>query len=99
MFNWDKQTFIRTYFSEVDKPLTKRRLESIVDSENIRLNGLVSSGVLVAGSIEYRSDDNPTTSLIDGISKFHKVFTPPVPNRVINAVMEFDAEAYKAALG
>lgn len=99
MFNWDTQTFIQTYFPDIDKPLLKRRIESIVESENIRLNGLVASGVLVAGTIEYRSEDNPTTGTIDGIAKFHKTFTPPVPMRVIDAVMEFDAEAYKAALG
>lgn len=99
MFNWDKAIFIDTYFNEIDKPLDPRHLEMIVDSENIRLNGLVSEGVLIAGSMEYRSDDNPVTSIISGVSHFHKVFVPPVPNRVIDTDIEFDAEAYKAALG
>lgn len=98
MFNWDHQLTIRTYWQDVDEPLSKRAIQSIVDSENIRLNGLVASGVLIAGKCEYRDSDNPTTSIIDGLSKLHKTYVPPVPNRAIDFVQEFDADAYKAAM-
>lgn len=98
MFNWDHQLTIRTYWQDVDEPLSKRAIQSIVDSENIRLNGLVASGVLIAGKCEYRDSDNPTTSIIDGLSKLHKTYVPPVPNRAIDFVQEFDADAYKATM-
>ena len=96
MFNWYYQTFIRTYFSKVDTPLIRRNIDTIIDSENVRLNGLVAQGVLIAGDIEFRDTENPTTSLIDGIVKFHTRFTPPVPMRGIENVIEFDPAAYRS---
>lgn len=98
MFNWDQQTFIRTYWTDVDQPMMKRYIQSIVDSENIRMNGLVSAGVILAGSCEYREADNPATSIVDGISNIHKTFIPPVPNREIDVVYEFDSEQYAALM-
>ena len=44
MFNWHAQTFIQTYWAKVDKPINKRLIQTVVDSENIRLNGLVAQG-------------------------------------------------------
>lgn len=98
MFNWDQQTFIRTYWTDVDQPMMKRYIQSIVDSENIRMNGLVSAGVILAGFCEYREADNPATSIVDGISNIHKIFIPPVPNREIDVVYEFDSEQYAALM-
>lgn len=95
MFNWHRQTFILTYFQKVDKPMNRRLIDSIVDSENIRLNGLVGQGVLIAGRIEFRELDNPITSLIDGIATFYTYFTPPVPAREIVNKVEFDPMAMK----
>lgn len=98
MFNWDQQTFIRTYWADVDQPMMKRYIQAIVDSENIRMNGLASAGVILAGSCEYREADNPATSIVDGISHIHKTFIPPVPNREIDVVYEFDSEQYAALM-
>lgn len=98
MFNWDQQTFIRTYWTDVDQPMMKRYIQSIIDSENIRMNGLVSSGVILAGSCEYREEDNPTTDIVDGIANIHKTFIPPVPMREIDVVYEFDSEQYASLM-
>lgn len=99
MFNWDRQTIIRTYFDTVDENLAPKTIQSIVDSENIRMNGLVAGEYIAAGSCEYRGDANPTTDIIDGMFNLHKVFTPFVPARHITMIQEFDPEAYKAFLG
>lgn len=98
MFNWDQQTFIRTYWADVDQPLKKRYIQSIVDSENIRMNGLVSAGVILAGSCEYREEDNPATDVVDGLANIHKTFIPPVPMREIDVVYEFDSEQYASLM-
>lgn len=96
MFNWHRQTFILTFWQKVDDPMIRRNIDAVVDSENIRLNGLVSAGVLLGGRIEFREEDNPTTSLIDGIIKFHTYFTPPVPMRSIQNELEFDTSAFES---
>ena len=72
MFNWHAQTFIQTYWAKVDKPTNKRLIQTLLDSENIRLNGLASQQVILGGRVEFRSDENPTTDLLDGKIKFRR---------------------------
>ena len=95
MFNWHAQTFIQTYWAKVDQPINKRLIQTVIDSENIRLNGLVAQGVLLGARVEFREDENPTTNLLDGIIKFHTYFTPPTPARVIENVIEYDPSYFQ----
>lgn len=97
MFNWHAQTFIQTYWTKVDSPINKRLIQTVIDSENIRLNGLVAQGVLLGGRVEFLESENPNTNLLDGIIKFHTYLTPPTPARVIENVIEYDP-SYFAAL-
>ena len=96
MFNWHAQTFIQTYWAKVDAPISKRLIQTIVDSENIRLNGLVARGALLGARVEFHEDENPTTNLLDGIIKFHTYFTPPTPAREIDNVIEYDPAYFNA---
>ena len=99
MFNWHAQTFILTYWQKVDDPMNKRLIQTVLDSENIRLNGLVALGALLGGRVEFQEAENPLTSLIDGIVKFHTYLTPPVPAREIDNVIEFDPNYFSVLFG
>lgn len=90
MNNWQAQTFIQTYWSKTDKPMTKRLIDTVVDSENIRLNGLAARGFILGGRIEFLKSENPTTDLLDGIIRFHTYWTPPTPAREIVNAIEYD---------
>ena len=90
MFNWHASTFIQTYWAKVDKPINKRLIQTVIDSENIRLNGLVAQGALLGGRVEFLESENSTTNLLDGIITFHTYLTPPVPARVIENTIEYD---------
>jgi hypothetical protein len=47
----------------------------------------------LGGKVEFLSDENPTTDLMDGIAKFHVYITPPSPNRSIEFILEYDVSA------
>ena len=94
MFNWHAQTFILTYWAKVDKPITKRLIQTIIDSENIRLNGLVARGALLGARVEFQDTENPVTNLLDGIITFHTYFTPPTPAREIENIIEYDPQYF-----
>lgn len=94
MFNWQYQTFILTYWQKVDQPLTPRLIRTIVDSETIRLNGLVARGYLLGARVEFRERDNPTTDLLQGIIRFHSYITPPVPAQEIDDIFEYDVSNF-----
>lgn len=97
MFDWVGNTITLTYWQRLDYPLNPRQIQTITDSVNIWLNGLTSQGYILGGRVEFREDENPTTSLIDGIAKFHVYLTPPSPNREIDFVLEYDP-AYLSSL-
>lgn len=91
MFDWMSNTIILTYWQNVDSPMNKRLIETVTDSINIWINGLVSSGVLLGGRVEFNASENPDTQLIDGKIKFHLYVTPPAPAEEINFILEYDA--------
>jgi len=97
MFGWVGSTVIQTYWNKVDNPTNKRLVNSIVDSINIWLNGLTSEEKVLGARVEFREEENPTTSLLAGKIKFHIYMAPPIPAREIDFVLEFDVD-YLTAL-
>ena len=95
-FNWWRQTFILTYWQKVDQPLNKRLIKTLIDSEQVRLNGYVSRGFLLAGEILFLEDENPVTDLLNGIIRVHTFMTPPVPAQQIEDIMEYDVNGLNA---
>lgn len=96
MFDWDRTTFILTYWQKVDRPLNRRLVHTIVDSEAIRLNGLVARDFLLGASVSFDEDENPLTDLLQGIMRIHKKMTPPVPAQCIEEVQEYDVSNFNA---
>ena len=90
MFRWYSQRFIQTFWANVDDPINKRLVETIVNSANIDLNGLTAGGYLLGGRIVFEADFNPTTNLLDGTIKFHTYLGVEVPARDIDNVLELD---------
>lgn len=78
--------------------MNKRLIEAVVDSENIRLNGLKARGQIADARIEYREDLNPQTSLIDGKITFMQFYTPFPPAECITDILEYDPDALAASL-
>ena len=91
MFQWVSNTLILTFLTNVDNPLNVRLRNTILDSANIWLNGLVANGKLLGGRVEFREDENPITDLMAGIARFHVYLTPPSPAQDIEFVLEYDA--------
>ena len=95
MFDWQYQTFILTYWQKVDQPLTRRLVKTIVDSEQIRLNGLVSRGFMLGADVKFLESENPLTDLLQGIIRIHSYITPPVPAQEIDDILEYDVNNFK----
>jgi phage tail sheath protein FI len=97
MFDWIGNEFILTFWQKVDKPMTKRLVRTIVNSYNIRLNGLAAREFILGGRVEFLESENPVTDLMDGILRFHIYVTPPPPAEQIVGILEFDP-AYLSTL-
>ncbi len=90
MFNFISNELILTFWSKVDGPIRKRLIDDVVDSYNIRLNGLVSAEALIGGRMAFLSSENSTTDIMDGKIKFHLYLTPPGPAKEIDFILEYD---------
>lgn len=99
MMNWITNSLVLTYFSQVDAPMNRRLIETIMDSVAIWFNGLAAKGCILGGRIVFDSDDNPTTNLISGIVKFKVYVTPPPPSEVISFELEFDPKYLSTLFG
>lgn len=91
-------TLIRTFWGKLDEPMTRRFIDTILDSCNIWLNGLTGSGYILGGRCEMLESENPETNLMAGIVKLHVYITPPSPDQEIDFVLEYDPAYVTAAL-
>lgn len=98
-FSWWGNSFITTYMEKVDNPANYRLIESIVDSENVRGNSLVSQGKCAGIKMVYNKDDNPIDNVLEGKIVFKQYLAPYTPAEDILNVLEFDPSMIEAALG
>lgn len=98
-FSWWGNNFITTYLEKVDNPANYRLIESIVDSENVRGNSLVSQGKCAGIKMVYNKEDNPTDKVMEGKIVFRQYLAPFTPAEDILNVLEFDPSMIEMALG
>lgn len=80
MFGWVARSVILTYWSKIDKKMTRRLIDSIVDSVNIWLNGLVSEEKLLGARVEFLDEENSTTGAYGGQGCFPYLHDPRKPH-------------------
>lgn len=90
MFGWVGNTLVRTYWSKLDKPMTSRLIDTVLDSCNSWMNGLTGSGFLLGGRVEFLDDENSSADLMAGKISFHVYMTPPGPAQEIDFLLEYD---------
>ena len=78
--------------------MTRRLVDTILDSCNIWLAGLVGSGYLLGARAEMLEAENPLTSLMAGRITLHIYLTPPSPMVSAEFLLEYDASYVSAAL-
>lgn len=98
-FSWWGNSFILTYARKVDDPTDYRLIQSIVDSENMRANALVSEGKVAGLRMVYSQDENPVDSVLNGKIRFKQYLAPYPPAEYIENILEFDPSMLQSALG
>ena len=97
-FNHTWTQFVLSNQSKLDKPMNKKRLQSIIDSENMKGSVYVSTEVCASYSMKADPDRNTTAELVAGHYSFYQYCTPFPPFKQINNTMEYEAGALASAL-
>lgn len=98
MFAWVGNTIVRMVWDNVDRPITRRLLDDIIDRTNIWLNGLFGEGKIYGARVEAPAAENTSESLSQGRVRFHIVMTPPSPAEQIEWVLTYDKSIIASAL-
>lgn len=98
MFSWMANSLITIYSEKVDSPANYRLIESIVDSENIRLNSYISAGKLAGGRIVYNEEENSVENVLTGQVIFHIYMAAFTPAEDIMFILKFDPELLRDSL-
>lgn len=91
-------SLIVTYRDKVDSPANYRLIESICDSENIRLNSYVSAGKLAGGRIEYNEEENSVENVLNGQVIFHIYIAAFTPAEDVVFILKFDPALLEESL-
>lgn len=98
MFKWINNTLVSTFWRNVDDPMNRRMIDSVLDTANIWMNGLVGRGYLYGGRFEMLESENPLTDLMAGIIRIHCYIAPPAPAQEIDFITEYDVNYIQNAL-
>lgn len=99
MFNWVGNTLVLTSWQFVSNPMRRRMVETVQDTFNVWLNGLVGREFLLGGRVAFEQIDNPTSDLMDGKVRWHVYLCPPQAARELVFVLEYDPQYLSALFG
>lgn len=98
MFKWIAKTAILSYWNYVDRRITRRLLDAIMQGMNYWLNSLTAEEKILGGRVELLEEENALTNLMAGRVKFHIFVTPPSPLQQLDWVMEYDVSYLQVLL-
>ena len=99
MFNWVGNTLVLTCWQYVSNPLRRRMIETVQDTFNVWLNGLVGREHLLGARVTFEPVDNPTTDLMGGKVRWHVYLTPPQAGRELIFILEYDPKYLETLYG
>lgn len=99
MFDYVKAALVLNFRSKIDEPILRRNIESVVNSVNTYMNGLVSKGAILGGRVAFVDEDNTEADIMDGRLNFRVYMTPPSPAREINFTLQYDRSYLSTVMG
>jgi hypothetical protein len=93
MFNWIENTITLTTDANIDAPVSRRLVDLVVGTITSFLNGLIATGALIDGKIQFLAEDNSTTDLSAGKVTWDISLTPPSPAQELMFKLQYDPTA------
>lgn len=84
---------------KIDSPMTRNDIDALINTEQIRLNALVSEGKLLFGSISFRSSNNTVSDLMQGNFVFDTVTTATIPAKSLTQKIQYSSQGIKDMMG
>lgn len=98
MQDWLCNTFVKTYWQYLDKPLTPALRDAIINSYNSWLNSLTAEQKLYGGELVYEKELNPVVTLMGGTIRLDALVASPVPAQRIDMHIKYSVDMLESAL-
>lgn len=99
MFYYLINTFQSQYGADVDKPLNRSRVETILNNFQEWIDTLVTRGALLYGTIEFNETSNPTSDIVDGDFVFDIATTTTPPGKSLTAKVRYTTRGIDVLFG
>lgn len=97
-FRWIAKCAVLSCWSYVDRRMTRRLIDAILQGLNDWLNALTAEERILGGRVEMPEEENATTALMAGRVKLHVYMTPPSPLQKLEFALEYDLSYLKALM-
>jgi len=96
MMNWVGKTLALTFWQAVDGPISRRRVEGLLDSAQQWLNSLVARGAMLGARVEFPRELNSDADLANGKLSIRYSLGLESPAELISNTLQFDASYYSS---
>lgn len=99
MFHYLVNTFQSAYGIDVDKPLTRSRVETILNNFQEFIDNLVTRGALLYGEISFNETSNPESDIVEGDFVFDISTTTTPPGKSLTAKVRYTTKGLDVLFG
>ncbi len=90
--------FQNRYMADIDAPLNRSRVDTILNSAQNWLNSLVADGKVLFAQISFIEDSNPVSSIVQGEFVFDVATTTTPPGKSLTFRVQYTADGINALL-
>jgi uncharacterized protein len=87
------------YGNQADKPMTRSRVETILNDYQEYIDGLVTRGALLFGVIEFNETSNPTSDIVEGDFVFDLATTVSPVGKSLTAKIQYTTRGITTLFG
>lgn len=91
--------FQKRYGLEVDKPMNRARVDTILNDYQEYLDSLIARGALLYGVVEFNETSNPTSDVVEGDFVFDVSTTTTPPGKSLTAKVQYTTKGIDVLIG
>jgi phage tail sheath protein FI len=99
MFMYLTNSFQEQYMADVDGPLNRSNVDTILNDAGTWLNSLVADGKLLSASISFDETSNPTSSIVEGNFVFKTRTTTTPVGKSLTFMLQYTTEGINTLFG
>jgi phage tail sheath protein FI len=92
-------SFQVNYMKDVDQPLNRAKVDSILNDAQVWLNSMVSDGRMLFAEINFNETSNPVSSIVEGDFKFDIRTTTTPPGKSLTFVVQYTTQGLNSLFG